>query len=364
MKNLTFKKILFIIAYTMVLLACCINLDTVFKAISLVLGIFSPFFTAICIAFIVNLPLKRIEPHLSKKLKPKMRRTIAIFLSFASIFIFLSIIILFLAPQLSSSVKTLGTIIPSYLENLEANILKLAVEFNVSTEVLNQIVSRFDQIIEFFGSFALEIIPRIFSFTISVANGTINFFIGFVVSFYLLSGKEQLILGLKRLVTAIFPRSVTEYLLYVSKLTNKTFEAFISGQLTESMILGSLCTIGLVILRIDYAVLIGVIIGISSLVPIFGSILGTIPCVFIIFVINPKQALVFLIFIFILQQLEGDIIYPRVVGKSIGISGLWVMLAMIVGGSLFGIVGLIIGIPIFAVFHTLLEEWVAKRLGE
>lgn len=285
-------------------------------------------------------------------------------MSFAIIALFFTTIFVFLVPQLNASVKTLTAIIPSYLENLETTILNLAVEFNVPSDMLNQIVSRFDQIINFFGSFAIEIIPRILTFTISIANGTINFFIGFVLSFYLLSGKEELIFGFKRLITAIFPRKTSEYLFYVGKLTNKTFEAFISGQLTESLILGSLCTLGLVILRIDYAILIGVIIGISSLVPIFGSILGTIPCAFIIFVINPKQALIFLIFLFILQQLEGDIIYPRVVGKSIGISGLWVMFAMIVGGSLAGVVGLIIGIPIFAVFHTLLDEWVSKRLGE
>lgn len=362
MKIITYKKLLFLIAYTVVLFTFALNLEYILLFLGNFLNTISPFFIAICIAFVVNLPLKNIEPHLSKKLKPSTRRNLAIFLSFLSIFLFFTTITIFLVPQISQSTKNLGTTFPSYFENIQKSILNLAEKYKLSSDITREISSSFQQISEFFSSFIFDLIPKIFSYTLGIANNTINFFIGFVISFYLLSSKENLILGLKRLIRATFPKKACEYLFYVGKLSNKMFEAFISGQLLEAFILGSLCTIGMLILQLEYAILIGVIIGISSLIPIFGAILGTIPCLFILFVINPKQAFIFLAFIFILQQLEGDFIYPRVVGKSIGISGLWVMFAMICGGSMFGVFGLIIGIPIFAVMHTLILEWVELRL--
>lgn len=310
MEKLTFKKLLILIPYTVLLLLCCINFSLILKGVYTFFRIISPFITALCIAFVVNLPLKKIEPHLSKKLKPKIRRGISIFLSILIIIIFFTTIFIFLVPQINTSISTLREILPAYIENMKNYIFDLAVRMDFSTEILNRISAHFEGIINFAGAYVFEAIPKIFSFTMGVANGTINFFIGFIASFYLLSAKESMIIGLKRLIRAVFSEKISNYLMHVGEVSNKTFEAFITGQLTESCILGSLCTIGL----------------------------------------------------FILQQLEGDIIYPRVVGKSIGISGFWVMFAMILGGSLIGVFGLIIGIPIFAIFYALVSEWVDKKL--
>lgn len=356
------KKNILNITYSAFLLAIILNSENIFNNFKIILSVFSPVFIGICITFIVNLPLKLIEPHLSKKMKPKSKRTLAIILSFSAIFCFLLTVAVFLVPQINESIITLRETLPKYMSNLENTVLNIATKFNVSNEILNQVLLWFDEISSYLGSLVLDILPKIFNFTMGVANKTINFFIGFVMSFYMLSSKEGIILGLKRFIRVIFPKNIAKYLFYVSKLSNKTFEAFITGQLLDSFILGSLCTIGLLILQIDYAVLIGVIVGISSLIPILGSILGTIPCFFILLVVNPRQALIFLIFIFLLQQLEGDLIYPRIVGKSIGISGLWVMLAMIIGGSISGLVGLILGVPIFAILHTLINEWIEEKL--
>ena len=333
--------------------------------VSTILSIISPFFIAISIAFVVNIPTSKIENTIFKKIKKKkFRRPLSIFSAFFLIILFFTLILVFLIPQLSDSIKTLTQILPDYIKQLEDLFTKFANYLNIPTNIWNQLVAEFNKILEFLGTVIFSFVPMLFDFTIGVANGTINFFLGLVLSFYLLSSKETLIISFKRLIKSIFSKKVTNYLEHVGDLTNRTFSSFISGQMIESLILGTLCTVGLVILRIDYALLIGVIIGISSIIPIFGSILGTIPCVFILLVISPKQALVFLIFIFILQQLEGDIIYPRVVGKTIGISGLWVMFAMIVGGSLMGIMGLLLGIPLFAVLYALLQEWVDNRLKD
>lgn len=364
MEKISFKKILFLIAYTIVLLIACLNIDKVFGGISQFLAIISPFFIATCIAFIVNLPMKRIEPALSKKMKKSTRRAISIALSFLCIILVFTTILLFLIPQLSQSVRSLGEILPNQIKNAENYLYTLAESFNIPDNMWDYLMYQVNSLLEFFGEFIFMAFPKMLDVTVSIANSTINFFIGLVVSVYILNSKESLINNLHKIIKAIFPKKTADYLEHVGQVTNKTFTSFIAGQLTESFILGSLCTIGLFVLRIDYAVLIGVIVGISSLIPIFGSILGTIPCVLLLLVVSPRKALVFLVFIFILQQLEGDIIYPRVVGKSIGISGLWVMFAMIVGGSLLGVFGLIIGIPIFAVFYALTQEWVEKRLKQ
>lgn len=363
MKNISFKNTLFLIAYTMLLLVSVIHIDKLLGVVLYFAKIITPFFIALCIAFIINIPLKKIEPHLSKKIKPKLRRSLSIFLSFLFVILFFTVILTFLIPQISDSIQTLKVILPDYITKTELFFSNIALRFNIPKDLWSEFLNQFNEILSFFGSFMITAAPKVLSFTMGIANGTINFFIGLVVSFYLLSSKENLLYGLSRSLKAIFPKKTYNYLLHVGEISNNIFSSFIAGQLTESLILGTLCTIGLFILRIDYAILIGVIVGISSLIPIFGSIIGTIPCAFILFVINPKNALIFLVFIFILQQLEGDIIYPRVVGKSIGISGLWVMFAMVVGGSLLGVFGLIIGIPIFAVFYTLFQEWVDNRLS-
>lgn len=364
MEKTTFKNALALIAYTILLLMACLNIDKVFGGIAQFLGIISPFFIAICIAFIVNLPMKKIEPALSKKLKKSTRRAIAITLAFSCIILVFTTILLFLIPQLSQSVKSLSDIVPTQISNAENYLYTLADDLNIPDSMWDYLMSQVNSLLEFFGEFIFMAFPKMLDVTVNIANSTINFFIGLVVSVYILNSKESLIRNLHKLIKAIFPSKTANYLEHVGQVANKTFTSFIAGQLTESFILGSLCTIGLFILRIDYAVLIGVIVGVSSLIPIFGSILGTIPCLLLLLVVSPQKALIFLVFIFILQQLEGDLIYPRVVGKSIGISGLWVMFAMIVGGSLIGVFGLIIGIPIFAVFYALTQEWVEKRLKE
>lgn len=364
MKDLSTKKVILYITYTILLLFICINFDNVLIFASNTITIISPFVVAICIACIINILMVKIEPHLSLKLKQNTRRNLAIMLSFLFIFCFFATILIFLVPQITESVKLLKDVLPKYIKNTEEWVFEFAEKSNTSKDIWTYLINSIQDVWSFLSTYLLNTMPKIFNATMGFANRTINFFLGIVISIYLLSSKEKLIYGTKRLLKAVFPDKTCNYIIHAGDILNKTFSSFISGQITESLILGCLCTIGMFVLKIDYAILIGVIIGISSLIPIFGSILGTIPCVFILLVVNPKQAIIFLIFIIILQQVEGDFIYPRVVGKSIGISGFWVMFAMIIGGSLMGVAGLIIGLPVFATIYTLIHEWVDKRLKE
>ena len=178
----------------------------------------------------------------------------------------------------------------------------------------------------------------------------------------MLASKEVLIFQCKKLLYAHLKEKTANYILKVGRLSNETFQKFIAGQCTEAVIIGTLCFIGMLILRLPYALLIGFIVGVTSLIPIFGAFLGTIPSAFLIFIINPIKALVFIIFIIVLQQFEGHLIYPKVVGNYIGLSAIWVMFAMLVGGSLLGFVGLLIGIPLFGVIYKLLKENTNNKL--
>ena len=185
-----------------------------------------------------------------------------------------------------------------------------------------------------------------------------------VLAIYMLASKERLLRHLKKFIHAFSSTKWANRILKVGHLANVTFYHFIAGQFTEALIISVLCFIGMTLLSMPYALLISVIIGVTSLIPIFGAFIGTLPGAFIIFIIDPMQALWFIVFIIVLQQFEGNIIYPRVVGNSIGLSGLWVMLAMLIGGSTFGILGMLLGIPLFSVFYQLLSSTVKARLAK
>ena len=202
------------------------------------------------------------------------------------------------------------------------------------------------------------------NFTLNLTNSIINFLIGLVVSIYLLAQKEKLILILKKLVYAFTTKSTSAKLIDVGAQANITFQNFISGQITEAFILGSLVFLGMLIFGFPFAVLCSVIIAITAVIPIFGAWIGAIPSAFIILMVEPPKAFWFLVFLIILQQFEGNIIYPKVVGNSIGLDGLWVLFAIIVGGSLFGLVGVLLGIPTFAVLYVIVRRVTNQKLKE
>ncbi|WP_283699386.1 AI-2E family transporter, partial [Clostridium perfringens] len=223
-------------------------------------------------------------------------------------------------------------------------------------------------LIPVFGAF-LGTIPSAFlgyllDFTLGITYGVINFFLSLILAIYMLASKEILISQLKLIIYAFVSKNKADRIIELGKMCNEMFSKFILGQCTEALVIGVLCFIGMIILKMPYALLISVVIGVTALIPVFGAFLGTIPSAFIILIMDPIKALWFIIFIIVLQQLEGNLIYPRVVGSSIGLSALWVMFAMIVGGSLFGIIGMLIGIPIFGVVFKILKRVANRKINE
>jgi predicted PurR-regulated permease PerM len=207
-----------------------------------------------------------------------------------------------------------------------------------------------------------NMLQGVFGYALGITNKIFNLLIGFIVSIYMLSSKESLISQTRRALQAVMPDKWMDVLMKVARLTNHTFSRFIKGILIDSSVMGVLCFIGLSVLGIPYALLVSVIQGTLNIIPAFGPVIGACISAFIIFMDTPSKALVFLIFILVLQQIDGNFIQPRIVGGAIGLPGLWVIFAVIVGSSLFGIVGLIIGVPTAAVCYSLIKELIEKRL--
>lgn len=235
---------------------------------------------------------------------------------------------------------------------------------NLPETLWNDITTEWDALLEQFGSLLLSSVPEIFNATKSITVGFFNAIMGVVISIYLLADKENLLALKDKLIYAYVKKDQADFISDVSTTANQVFHGFIAGQITEAFILGTLCTVGLAILQIPYALLIGVMVGMTSVIPVFGAFLGAVPSGFILLVVNPIYCLIFVVYIIVLQQVESNVIYPRVVGGSIGLSGLWVLVGMLIGGSLFGFLGIILGIPSFAVFYAVFRKVTNERIDK
>jgi len=364
-----FKQYILIATYIVVLSFVLLNLSDVTSALDSILSILSPFTLAIGIAFVFNLPMKLFEDKVFYFLdKPKyksaknMKRPLSILATVITIFGLLTALIVFVIPQLVESMSTLLNSVPGYMQSFE----KLINQYISSTELFKTISEElmlvWKDLLQVGGQILGNSLNGLLNITIGVTSGVANFIISLVLAIYMLSSKETLILQLKKFIYAFSKKNFADKVIEIGKLSNITFSNFITGQCIEAVIIGVLCFIGMTILSMPYALLISVIIGITALIPIFGAFIGTIPSAFIIMIISPIQALVFVIFIIVLQQLEGAFIYPKVVGGSIGLSAIWVMLAMIVGGSTFGFLGMLLGIPTFGVIYRLISQSTSNKL--
>lgn len=365
------KGYFLLITYGILLYLAVSNIKSVLAFLSTILVVLSPFILGILFAYVLNIIMVFFERHLFNKLeknkKPFLRnlsRPLSILTTFTVVILFLTIITLFMVPQLSESILTLKSNMSGYLESLNKFINNLAVKYNLTGDIWNEISLNWNEILNKSSQFISTAIPQIYTFTKNLTNGIINIIMGVIVSIYLLAQKEKLIRIMKQLLYAFTTKETATKIVDTGVQANKTFQNFIAGQATEALILGGLVLLGMLIFNFPYAVLCSVIIAVTALIPIFGAWIGTIPCVFIILMAQPQKALWFVVFIVILQQLENNLIYPKVVGDSIGLDGLWVLFALIVGGSLFGLAGMLMGIPAFAVLYVIIRRITRRKLKE
>lgn len=359
------KDIIQIILIAIILIFAFLNIKEIWSFLKFIIDLIMPFIIGIAIAFVLNILMKFIERKLldKAKMKSKNKRTISLLLSLAFIFTFIIVLLLLIIPQLKNTFTLFVDNMPRYEENVRVLLTKL----DIDTVVIQNI----EDSVQNFGDVAVDFIKnngdQILEVTLGVASNVIgvvvNLVIAFVFAIYLLVQKEKLLGQINKVLKAYLPIKKVMKIRDIARLSNTTCAHFVSGQCLEAVIIGVLCFIGMLILGIPYAATISVLIGVTALVPIYGAFIGTIVGAFLIFMVSPLKALIFIIFILVLQQLEGNLIYPKVVGKSVGLPGIWVFVAVTIGGALAGIVGMLISVPIASITYSVLATDVNYRIN-
>ena len=359
------KEILKIILFAVILIFAFIHIKEIWDFLGFLLRLLMPFIIGIVIAFILNILINLIEKKLlnKSKMSNKSKRNISLILSLAIIFTFIIILLLLIIPQLKNTVELFVDNMPMY----EENVRDLLNRFNIDPNIVVEI----EEGVKNFGNVAIDFIKnnsdKILEITLGVATNVISVIVNFVVAvvfaIYLLAQKEKLLYQLNKFLRAYFPTSRVSKIKDIAKLSNRICASFVSGQCLEAVIIGVLCFIGMLVLGIPYAATISVLIGVTALIPVYGAFIGTIFGAFLIFMVSPIKALIFVIFILILQQFEGNLIYPKVVGKSVGLPGIWVFVAVTIGASLAGVVGMLISVPIASICYSIIATDVNYRVN-
>lgn len=363
LNRLTMKNILFIITFTIALVWVILHFNECIEAALMILGLCKPFIYGIMIAFVFHLPLSYFQRKLPKSIKGKTRNIVAAILALLVIIGLLTFIFWIVVPQVVDSVRSLIVTLPGYVEDVMGMLEQAISGKKIPSELVEQINEFGDGFVEAASNFVKEKLPQLLSMASGFANGIANTFMAVVIAVYLTVSKDRLIRQLKRALFAFCSEKKYHYLLYVGELVNKTFSSFLTGQLTEALIIGVLCYIGCLVFRFPYAPILSVIIGCTNIIPIFGAIFGVAVSALLVAFVNPLQGVFFVIFGIVLQQFESNLIYPKVVGGSVGLSGLWVLFAITIGGGLFGFVGMLLGLPTFSVIYFLLREEINRRVA-
>lgn len=364
----TKKSVLQIVAFGIILYCAILHLNLVWSVLCSIVGLFLPFILGGCIAFVLNVPMKQIEKHLflKKQKLHKMKRTVSYIVTLVIVVGVLTLAMVVVIPELVRAIKSLAHQVPVALAAVQAwlrgNAAKLPQVAAFIEDFELDVASISSQAAGLLQSAASGILSSSFSFIGSVVSGIISFLIGVVFSVYVLFQKEKLASQAKKILYALLPAKRAEHVISIGQLSNRVFSNFLSGQCLEACILGTMFVITMSILRLPYAMLIGVVIAISALIPIVGAFIGCVAGMLLIVMVNPVQAVWFLILFLVLQQIEGNLIYPRVVGSSIGLPSMWVLVAVSIGGKLFGILGILIFIPLCSVCYALFRDYINKRL--
>ncbi len=367
-------KILGIITFAVVLFALAQRFEALITGLRVLIGLLSPIFIGLALAFIVNVPMKFIERTVFRNKKQrkwvqKIKRPMSLLLTFLLFLAIIAFVMLLVIPELAKTIMVLSVTIPDFLNNVEEWGKSISNDIPGLTEWIKSLQNiKIDwekisaTVWSFFQNGGGNMLLTTVNAATTIFSGIFNAVLGIVFACYVLIQKEMLARQIKRVFYAYLPEKVSDKILEVCRLTNLTFANFLSGQCMEAVILGTLCFIGMSIFRFQYALMISVLVGVLSIIPMFGAFIGVALGAFIILMVSPMQALWFIVFFIVLQQIEGNLIYPRVVGNSVGLPAVWVLFAVTVGANTMGLVGILMNIPICSVLYVLLGEVVFKRL--
>lgn len=364
----TKKHLMQILAFAILLYCGIEHFDVVIEAVRFVLGIIMPFLIGGAIAFIFNVPMKKIEKHLFPKNKKlaKLRRPAAYFLTLLAVIGVIVLALVVVIPELGNTISMLMAQIPVAFDTAAEWINDMLKEYPALEPAVEELnidwASVSSSVVTFLQSVGSGLVSSGVGFFSGLISGVATFVIAFVFSIYILFQKEKLQRQVKQVLYALLPKKATEKIISVATLSDQIFSNFLSGQCLEAVILGTMFVISMSILRMPYAMLTGIVIAITALIPIFGAFIGCVVGMLLIVMVNPIQAVWFLILFLVLQQIEGNLIYPHVVGGSVGLPSIWVLAAVTIGGNLFGIAGILLFIPLCSVLYALFRDFVKQRL--
>ena len=369
---MSIKKIRELIVFTALLVVALWKFDVVLGVLKTIWDIIFPFVLGGAIAFLTNVPMSFLEKKIFENVKKKnkivrkLKRPISLILTIVLVVGVIALVMFGVIPQLTRTMGTLVTSINDFIPQMQSWIGEF---FHNNQEIMNlvdQIEFDPDQAIKWgislLGNGAGNMMNITMSAVGSIVSGLAAFFVAFSFACYVLFQKETLQVQIRKVFFAFLPKEKADAFLKVCSLTYQTFANFLTGQCLEAVILGCMFVVILSILRMPYALLIGVLIAFTALIPIFGAFIGCAVGSFLIFMVNPKQAVLFMIVFLVLQQIEGNLIYPHVVGESVGLPSIWVLAAVTIGGNLMGIVGMLVFIPLLSVFYTIFREFVYLHL--
>jgi len=371
LKKETMKRIMLLILYTVVLMALAVQLEGVLSVLGWGFRLIFPFLCGAAIAFILNVPMRFIENKLPKKKNgedSRFRRPFSLVLTLLLVVLILGVVVFLVVPQLADTLLNLKDMIPQFFTNLQA---AMEQKFSREPELLEFISGihmeidwkqTLEQIAGFVTTGAGTVLSSTLTAALSIASGLTTFSIAFIFSIYILLQKETLARQFKKLFYAYFPEAAVNEWIRICRMAEQTFSRFLAGQCMEAVILGAMFFVVLTLFRLPYALLIGVLIAFTALIPVFGAFIGCAVGIFLTLVVNPIQALWFAAIFLVLQQIEGNLIYPHVVGNSVGLPSIWVLAAVSIGGSMMGVVGMLVFIPLCSVLYALVREDVGRRL--
>ena len=370
--DLSIKKIRELIVFTALLVVALWKFDVVLDVLKTIGQIIFPFILGGAIVFVINVPMSFLEKKIFENIKKenkaarKLARPVSLLLTIVLVVGVIALVMIGVIPQLTKTMGSLMINITDFIPQIKIWIRDFFHDNREIMKLVDQVQFKPDQAIRggisLLGNGAGNMMNTTVSAVGSVVSGLATFFIAFSFACYVLFQKEKLHVQIRKVLFAFLPKQKADAFLKVCSLTYRTFANFLTGQCLEAVILGCMFVVTLSILRMPYALLIGVLIAFTALIPIFGAFIGCAVGSFLIFMVSPKQAIIFIIVFLVLQQIEGNLIYPHVVGESVGLPSIWVLAAVTIGGNLMGIVGMLVFIPLLSVVYTIFRKVVYQRL--
>lgn len=338
------------------------NIPTIKTVFSNAVSIISPFIYAFAIAFILNRPMMWFERTLFKDRKKK--RILSVALTFTIAIAVISVLMVLVLPQIGLSIAYLVEAMPGFIQSVSQTATEVMEQIHLNSRLSRQVQEMWNNIGTGIMNFTVSVLPGVVNVSIGIGNAVVKSIMSTIIAIYMLTSKDKLKFQIKKFFYAYFSKNFAEETFELGRMSNTIFSDFIIGKMIDSTIIGIIAFIGMLFIYPDYAVLIAIIIGVTNMIPFFGPFIGAIPSIFILLILSPFASFVFLIFIIVLQQVDGNIIGPKVLGSSLGLSPLWILVGIIVGNGAMGFLGMIIGVPTFAVIYNLVSRNTKEKLEE